>query len=41
MSYALVLDDLGNPAAALREIDRACQGLERAAAGAGPACSGH
>ena len=27
MSYALVLDDLGNPAAALREIDRACAGL--------------
>jgi tetratricopeptide (TPR) repeat protein len=27
MSYALVLDDLGQPAAALREIDRACQGL--------------
>jgi tetratricopeptide (TPR) repeat protein len=27
MSYALVLDDLGHPAAALREIDRACQGL--------------
>jgi tetratricopeptide (TPR) repeat protein len=27
MSHALVLDDLGHPAAALREIDRACQGL--------------
>ena len=27
MSHALVLDDLGNPAAALREIERACQGL--------------
>jgi tetratricopeptide (TPR) repeat protein len=27
MSYALVLDDLGNSTAALREIDRACQGL--------------
>jgi tetratricopeptide (TPR) repeat protein len=27
MSYALVLDDLGNPAAALREIDRACAQL--------------
>jgi tetratricopeptide (TPR) repeat protein len=27
MSYALVLDDLGRPAAALREIDRACGGL--------------
>jgi CHAT domain-containing protein len=27
MSYALVLDDLGNPGAALREIDRACARL--------------
>ena len=27
MSYALVLDDLGRPAAALREIDRACLSL--------------
>jgi tetratricopeptide (TPR) repeat protein len=27
MSYALVLDDLGHPAAALREIDRACTEL--------------
>ena len=27
MSYALVLDDLGRSAAALREIDRACEGL--------------
>jgi CHAT domain-containing protein/tetratricopeptide (TPR) repeat protein len=27
MSYALVLDDLGHPAAALREIDRACAQL--------------
>lgn len=27
MSYALVLDDLGRPKDALREIDRACKGL--------------
>jgi tetratricopeptide (TPR) repeat protein len=27
MSHALVIDDLGHPAAALREIDRACEGL--------------
>jgi CHAT domain-containing protein/tetratricopeptide (TPR) repeat protein len=36
MSYALVLDDLGRSAAALREIDRACQhlsGLRLARAG--------